>query len=84
MPSTSALRWKNSMLACITASGVRSASVAEVAHVVAWPRLTAAPIQGASRGSCVHRLEQSVEPTAGERTRVRSGNAIKLFPRFGR
>jgi predicted TIM-barrel fold metal-dependent hydrolase len=34
--------------------------------------------------NCVQRLEQTVELTADERTRVMSGNAIKLFPRFGR
>jgi predicted TIM-barrel fold metal-dependent hydrolase len=34
--------------------------------------------------NCVQRLEQTTELTADERTRVMSGNAIKLFPRFGR
>jgi predicted TIM-barrel fold metal-dependent hydrolase len=34
--------------------------------------------------NCVQRLEQTAELTADERTRVMSGNAIKLFPRFGR
>jgi predicted TIM-barrel fold metal-dependent hydrolase len=34
--------------------------------------------------NCVQRLEQTVEPTADERRQVMSGNAIKLFPRFGR
>jgi predicted TIM-barrel fold metal-dependent hydrolase len=34
--------------------------------------------------SCVQRLEQTAELTADERTRVMSGNAVKLFPRFGR
>jgi predicted TIM-barrel fold metal-dependent hydrolase len=34
--------------------------------------------------NCVQRLEQTVELTADERTGVMSGNAIKLFPRFGR
>jgi predicted TIM-barrel fold metal-dependent hydrolase len=34
--------------------------------------------------NCVQRLERTVELTADERTRVLSGNAIKLFPRFGR
>jgi predicted TIM-barrel fold metal-dependent hydrolase len=33
--------------------------------------------------NCVQRLEQTAELTANERTRVMSGNAIKLFPRFG-
>jgi 6-methylsalicylate decarboxylase len=33
--------------------------------------------------NCVQRLEQTAELTADERTRVMSGNAIKLFPRFG-
>jgi aminocarboxymuconate-semialdehyde decarboxylase len=34
--------------------------------------------------NCVQRLEQTVELTADERTRVMSGNALELFPRFGR
>jgi 6-methylsalicylate decarboxylase len=34
--------------------------------------------------NCVQRLEQTAELTADERTRVMSGSAIKLFPRFGR
>lgn len=34
--------------------------------------------------NCVRRLEQTVELSADERTRVMSGNAIKLFPQFGR
>jgi len=34
--------------------------------------------------NCVQRLEQTAELTADERTRVMSGNAMKLFPRFGR
>jgi predicted TIM-barrel fold metal-dependent hydrolase len=34
--------------------------------------------------NCVQRLEQTDELTTEERTRVMSGNAIKLFPRFGR
>ena len=33
--------------------------------------------------NCVQALEQTAELTAEERTRVMSGNAIKLFPRFG-
>src|SRR5580700_1248467 len=33
---------------------------------------------------CVQRLEQTAELTAGERAGVTSGNAVKLFPRFGR
>ncbi len=33
--------------------------------------------------NCVQRLEQTGEFTADERTRVMSGNALKLFPRFG-
>jgi 6-methylsalicylate decarboxylase len=32
--------------------------------------------------NCVQRLEQTAELTADERTRVMSGNAIKLFPRL--
>jgi 6-methylsalicylate decarboxylase len=32
--------------------------------------------------NCVQRLEQTGELTADERTRVLSGNAAKLFPRF--
>lgn len=34
--------------------------------------------------TCVQRLKQTAELTADERTRVMSGNAIKLFPRLGR
>jgi 6-methylsalicylate decarboxylase len=34
--------------------------------------------------NCVQRLEQTVELTADERTRVMSRNALELFPRFGR
>jgi predicted TIM-barrel fold metal-dependent hydrolase len=34
--------------------------------------------------NCVQRLEQTAELTGDERTRVMCGNAIKLFPRFGR
>jgi acyl-CoA reductase-like NAD-dependent aldehyde dehydrogenase len=34
--------------------------------------------------NCVQRLEQTAELTTDERTRVMSGNAIKLFPRLGR
>lgn len=34
--------------------------------------------------NCVQRLERIVELTADERTRVLSGNAVKLFPRFDR
>jgi predicted TIM-barrel fold metal-dependent hydrolase len=34
--------------------------------------------------NCVQQLEQTAELTADERTQVMSGNAIKLFPRFGR
>ena len=34
--------------------------------------------------NCVQRLEQTVELTADERTRVMSRDALKLFPRFGR
>jgi aminocarboxymuconate-semialdehyde decarboxylase len=34
--------------------------------------------------NCVQTLEQTAELTADERTRMMSGNAIKLFPRFGR
>ena len=34
--------------------------------------------------NCVQSLEQTAELTADERTAVLSGNAIKLFPRFGR
>jgi predicted TIM-barrel fold metal-dependent hydrolase len=34
--------------------------------------------------NCVQRLEQTTELTTDERTRVLSGNAIKLFPRLGR
>jgi 6-methylsalicylate decarboxylase len=34
--------------------------------------------------NCVQRLEQTVELTADERTRVTSRNALELFPRFGR
>jgi aminocarboxymuconate-semialdehyde decarboxylase len=33
--------------------------------------------------NCVQRLEQTAEFTAGERSAVMSGNALKLFPRFG-
>src|SRR3984885_2692921 len=32
--------------------------------------------------NCVQRLEQTTELAADERTRVMSGNAVKLFPRF--
>ena len=32
--------------------------------------------------SCVQRLEQTAELTADERTRVMSGTALRLFPRF--
>jgi predicted TIM-barrel fold metal-dependent hydrolase len=34
--------------------------------------------------NCVQRLESTVELAADERTRVLSGNAVKLFPRFDR
>jgi 6-methylsalicylate decarboxylase len=34
--------------------------------------------------NCVQQLEQTAEFTADERASVMSGNAIKLFPRFGR
>jgi len=33
--------------------------------------------------NCVRQLEQTIELAADERIRVMSGNAIKLFPRFG-
>jgi predicted TIM-barrel fold metal-dependent hydrolase len=34
--------------------------------------------------NCVRELEQTAAFTADERTRVMSGNAVRLFPRFGR
>lgn len=34
--------------------------------------------------NCVHRIEQTAELAADERTQVMSANAIKLFPRLGR
>ena len=33
--------------------------------------------------NCVQRLERTTALTPEERTQVMSGNAIKLFPRFG-